>query len=214
MLYKYPRTPHLPWSPGRTKDDRVLDNADHFNGIQVVATIKMDGENTTMYRDHIHARSIDSRDHESRHWVKGLHSVIKMYIPHEWRICGENLYAKHSIDYRNLPSYFLVFSVWNEDNMCLSWSETEKFCEDMGLKMVQNLYMGVWIPEMQEAMDKRMNLSYFRDHEGYVIRSAGEFHYDDFYYNTAKYVRKNHVQTDKHWMYSKMTKNGLSKEHI
>jgi len=208
-MYKYPRTPHLPWSPGLTKDDRVLDSADHFNGIHVVVTLKMDGENTTMYRDHIHARSMDSIDHPSRHWVKGLHHRIHYLIPEGWRICGENLYAKHSIHYTDLPSYFLVFSVWNEKNECLSWDETESFCKDIGLELVRELYYGTWIPEMQEAMDKRMNLSYFREDEGYVIRSSGKFHYDDFESNVAKYVRENHVQTDRHWMHSKIIKNEL-----
>ena len=208
MYYKHPRMPHLPWSPGRTKDDRVLDSVDHFNGIQVVATIKMDGENTTLYRNHIHARSMDSRDHESRHWVKAFHNNIRIFIPYEWRICGENLYAKHSIHYKGLPSYFLVFSVWNENNMCLSWEETELFCSKLGLEMVQELFRGIWKPAMQEAMDK---LSYIKGHEGYVIRSAGEFHYDDFEMNVAKYVRENHVQTDKHWMHSELVKNELRK---
>ena len=209
MYYKYPRTPHLPWSPGRTKDDKTLDNIDHFVGKQVVATLKMDGENTTLYNNHIHARSMDSRDHESRHWIKGFHSSIKMYIPYEWRICGENLFAKHSIHYKELLSYFLVFSVWNEDNVCLSWNETEQFCADLELDLVQDLYVGTWFPEMQEAMDKRMDLSYFREHEGYIIRSMDGFHYDDFEMNVAKYVRENHVQTDEHWMHSKLIKNEL-----
>jgi len=39
-------------------------------GREVVVTEKMDGENTTMYCDNIHARSIDGRHHPSRDWVK------------------------------------------------------------------------------------------------------------------------------------------------
>lgn len=49
---KYPRTYHLPWSPGATDDDRVLTDEEleaNFSGRMVVATEKMDGENTTMY---------------------------------------------------------------------------------------------------------------------------------------------------------------------
>ena len=58
-VVKYPRTPHLPWSPGRTKDDRMLDDTKTFDGRSVVVTLKMDGENSTIYRDRIHARSIE-----------------------------------------------------------------------------------------------------------------------------------------------------------
>ena len=71
---KYPRTWHLPWSPGATKDDRVLPDTAHFNSQEVVVTVKMDGENTTLYPDYLHARSLDSRNHPSRNWIKNLHS--------------------------------------------------------------------------------------------------------------------------------------------
>lgn len=42
---KYPRTMHLPYSYGRSSDDRVLNTVDHFAGREVVVTMKMDGEN-------------------------------------------------------------------------------------------------------------------------------------------------------------------------
>jgi hypothetical protein len=42
---KYPRTWHLPWSPGITKDDRVIPSCDQFVGKNIVVTVKMDGEN-------------------------------------------------------------------------------------------------------------------------------------------------------------------------
>ena len=37
---KYPRTPHLPWSLGRTSDDKVLSSVSHFLGENVVVTEK------------------------------------------------------------------------------------------------------------------------------------------------------------------------------
>lgn len=70
MKVKYPKTMHLPWSRSYTDDDKILRNTDHFAGREVVITEKMDGENTTMYRDFMHARSLDSKDHTSRHYVK------------------------------------------------------------------------------------------------------------------------------------------------
>ena len=78
MEYKYPRTFHLPWSPGCTSDDKVLKSVDHFVGKRVIVTEKMDGENTTISKNKIYARSIDSKDHESRHWVKANYT---------WRKC-------------------------------------------------------------------------------------------------------------------------------
>src|SRR3972149_10844087 len=99
MLYKYPRTRHLPWSPGKSRDDLVMLDDLLFVGQRVIVTEKMDGENTTLYRDTLHARSLDSRDHISRHWLKNYWSGLRYAIPENMRICGEYLYAKHSIKY-------------------------------------------------------------------------------------------------------------------
>lgn len=41
----------------------------------------MDGENTSLYRNKLHARSEDSKDHKSRHWIKSFHAQIKYNIP-------------------------------------------------------------------------------------------------------------------------------------
>lgn len=46
--YKYPRTPHLSFSPGVGKDDIKLDSNTIFADSQIVVTEKMDGENTTL----------------------------------------------------------------------------------------------------------------------------------------------------------------------
>jgi hypothetical protein len=37
--------------------------------------------------------------------------------------------------------------------------------------------------------------------EGYVIRIADQFNLSDFNKKVAKFARKNHVQTDQHWMH-------------
>jgi hypothetical protein len=204
---KYPRTYHLPFSPGFTKDDRVLADTSHFEGKEVVVTAKMDGENTNMYSDHIHARSIDSRHHPSRNWVKNLHGKIAWEIPEGWRICGENLYAKHTIKYENLEDYFLVFSIWDARNYCLSWEETVQYAGMLGLKTVPVLYEGLWDTKTIEAMYPG---TLFGDPcEGFVVRIAGEFPFSMFRKSVGKYVRKNHVQTHGHWMHTQLEKNEL-----
>lgn len=205
---KYPRTFHLPWSLGKTNDDKVLNNIDHFIGKRVIVTEKLDGENSTLYSSYLHARSIDSKDHPSRHWLKQLHSIIKIDIPNGWKVCGENLYAKHSIKYDSLLSYFLVFSIWNEKNICLSWDETIEWTKLLGLNLVPVLYEGIWNEnEIKKCFTGKSKFGL--EQEGYVVRLANEFYYDDFSKSVAKFVRENHVQTNKHWMQEKMIINGL-----
>jgi hypothetical protein len=205
---KYPRTFHLPWSESMAADDKRLSSTSCFEGKSIVVTEKMDGENTSLYRNYFHARSIDGRDHPSRSWVKSLHArLIKHDIPQGWRICGENLYAQHSIRYDNLKSYFYVFSIWDDKNVCLSWDETEFWCELLELEHVPVIAR---LASYDEAMIKSISLDQSKC-EGYVIRNASSFTYEDFSSNVAKFVRQNHVQTEAHWMHSNIIPNGLLK---
>lgn len=213
--FKYPRTYHLPWSPGTTSDDRILKDVSHFVGKKVVVTDKIDGENTSFYKDHIHARSIDSGHHPSRNFVKKIHSEIQHEIPDGFRICGENVYAKHSIFYNNLNSYFYVFSIYNEKNTCLSWDETKEISFLLNLKTVPVLYEGIWDEDKIKSLYTGVSVL-GGEQEGYVVRVAESFPYDEqdkglnsFF--TAKYVREKHVQTSAHWMNEKVVPNLLGK---
>lgn len=206
---KYPRTLHLPYSPTVHSDDKALKDTSQFEGEEVVVTIKMDGENTTLAPTYSHARSVDSKNHPSRNWLKNFHSVIKMDIPEGWRVCGENLYAQHSIAYNHLKTFFYAFSIWDENNHCLSWEDTLEWCNLIGLEPVHVIYKGVFNADLiQEAYHK-----YERESddgvEGYVVRLASGFHYSKFGKSVAKWVRPNHVQTDKHWSHCEVKPNSL-----
>lgn len=194
---KYPRTHHLPLSPGMHADDRIIEDTSVLEANEVVATIKMDGENTTLYQKHIHARSIDSSDHISRHWAKNLWSQMAHDIPEGWRICGENLWATHSIKYEDLESLFLGFSVWNDCNECLGWDDTMEWLELLGLKHVSVLYRGPFDPKaIQQAFDDKCSIE---TDEGYVVRVVDSFGYGAFRKCVAKWVRPEHIKTTKHW---------------
>lgn len=130
---KYPRTHHLPWSDTIGPDgDHVLRDLNCFRGHEVVVTEKLDGENTTLYRTHLHARSLDGRHHPSRGWIKAFHARMCHLIPAGWRICGESLYALHSIHYQALPSYYIVFAVHDGERF-LSWDDTVDFCASLSV---------------------------------------------------------------------------------
>ncbi len=203
MRIKYPRTFHLPFSPGATSDDKVLKNTEHFLGREVVITMKMDGENTTLYNDGFHARSIDSRHHPSRDWLAKFHGTMSYKIPVGWRICGENLYARHSVEYTELLSYFLGFSLW-EGNTCLSWDDTILFFDAMDVTAVDVLWRGVYADDIAKAIANDFDRSV---NEGFVVRLADSFQYEDFNTSVAKWVRPNHVTTDTHWMHQRIVPN-------
>ena len=124
------------------------------------------------------------------------------------RICGENMYAVHSIKYTNLSSYFYIFSIWI-DNICLSWDETIEYAEILGLEIVQVIYDGIY----DENKIKMAFKSYENTEEGYVIRLADEFKYNDFRKSIAKFVRPEFRQiinnSHGHWISKKIEKNEL-----
>ena len=208
---KYPRTFHVPWSPGATSDDKVHgDVASMFEEHCVVVTEKMDGENTTIYSDgYCHARSMDSAHHPSRSWVKAnIAPRMVGNLPPGWRVCGENMYAKHSLFYDRLPSYFLVFSIWDTDNTCLSWEDTEIWCKLLGLETVPVLYKGFWDEDKIRGLWTGKS-AYGEEGEGYTIRRCSKFSSREFKNSLAKYVRENHVTTNTHWMSHKVVENKL-----
>lgn len=219
--YKYPRTMHLPWSPGTSSDDRIMPYSEVvqiFEGKEVVVTEKLDGENTNMYRDYFHVRSTDSRSHASQSVVRQLHGTIAHEIPEGWRICGENMYAKHSIFYDRLNAWFYVFSIWDENNIALSWDDTKEFAGILGLATVPELYRGIWNEQAIQAC--WIGKSKFgEEQEGYVVRLVDPFPYpkDDnpdknimpVFTKLVKYVRAKHVRTTDDWRNS-WTPNKMS----
>lgn len=208
--YKYPKTSHLPWSESFHKTDhRMIDPNEVFGGKEVVVTVKMDGENTTMYPDFIHSRSIDSGWHESRSWVNRMQGEIGWQLKENERICGENMYAEHSIHYKNLKGYFYVFNYWIDD-VCQSWDDTVIRAEELGLPTVDVIYRGIWDEDVIKALIQTEFDG--NEMEGYVVRYADAFTHD-FSGNEkmpmGKYVRKDHVQTDQHWTQKIVVPNEL-----
>lgn len=191
---KYPRTMHLPWSSGITADDRVLADSDlaAWEGADVVVTEKMDGQNTTLMADAIYSRSVGWKGHPTRSWVANFHAQIAHEIPWRYRVCGENLWAQHTIHYDALPSFFLGFAVWDA-LVCLSWDDTVEWFELLGVQSVPVVYRGPF----SDAVTVGLEIG--DQSEGYVVRPAGAFRLADFRRQVAKFVRPGFIEGRKHW---------------
>lgn len=205
---KYPKTSHLHFSEGLQNDDRMMSNSDYdyFKSLNVVVSEKMDGESFSVYKDTTHARSLDSVDHPSRSWSKQFAAMFQHEIPDGWRFVFENCYACHSVFYDNLPTYCFLLNVWNEQNECLNWKETNQIADALSLDFPKIYYEGKYdealICEIYNGLDKQKV-------EGLVIRNINKFHYSDFKRNIGKLVRKGHATTDQHWMTKPVVKNLL-----
>ena len=206
MRTHYPRTPHLPWSPGAAADDVRAAGTGGLRGREVVVTEKLDGENTTLYADGLHARSLDSAHHPSRTWVKALQGRIGPRIPAGWRVCGENVHARHSLAYDDLDSWFYGFSVWDAAGRCLDWDRTAGFLRRLGVPVPRVLWRGEYDERALRALTARWDTARY---EGYVVRTVEGFDGGRFPERVAKWVRPGHVQTGTHWMHAAVVPNGL-----
>ena len=216
---KWPRTYHFAQSPGLQNDDRRLPSTAPFFGKRVLATLKMDGEGTTMNRVRTFPRSPDGRYHPSRDMMKAYHASKASMIPEMWRISGEYMYALHSIAYTGenaLPSWFMGFGVWDETNTLLSWDETLEVFEMMDIVPVPVLFDGIWdeglVDRIAATIDTEMQ-------EGFVIRVADRIPYPSgqadagrFFSQVGKWVRPRHVQVGAdHWQNGPVIPNQLTK---
>jgi len=207
MRQKYPRTLHHPGSPGVQSDDKIASDLSAFQGAEVIVTEKMDGENTTLYRDGFHARSLDTGYHSSRDWLAGFHAQISYLISEGWRVCGENLYARHSVAYQALKSYFLGFSVWTDANRCQSWDDSVATFQHLGVEPVPVIYRGAYSASLLSDLGRDLDLD---SSEGLVMRLSRQFDFSDFGQSVVKWVRPGHVQSETHWRNAEIVPNGLA----
>lgn len=197
----------------KDKNNGNIFDLNNFINLPLVFTIKMDGSNLTMTKDHVGARNGWDAQHESFDMAKAEHAKIKHMIPENIQLFGEWLYAKHSIEYKELDMYFQVFSIFDmEKQKFSSWEETQARCKDLGLRTVPWL---VGYPHfdtedyLTETIKQQGNRAIEVGDEGLVVRSMNSFLLEDFSKNVAKYVRKGHVQTDEHWSHKAVERNQL-----
>lgn len=211
---KYPKTYHLPWSLGVQSDDKIIPSLSCFEGNEIVITEKMDGENTNLYNNYIHARSIDSPFNFTRAWVFNMHAAISYLIPSDIHLSGENLWGEHSIRYEDgiLDGYFYLFAAWKhvgDQIFALHYDEVVEYADKLDLPIPKVLYRGVFNEDKLKDIANNIDTSIC---EGYVVRNVNGFNINKMKQNVAKFVRKDHVQTSEHWL-KNAKQNGKLKEN-
>jgi hypothetical protein len=215
---KYNRTFHFPFSPGATNDDKIASSMDRLIGVPIVITEKLDGSNTSLEYDGCYARThAGPPTHASFDRLKALHASVKHLILEHTQLFGEWCYAKHSIEYSELPGYFLLFNVryLNDDDPPNwgAWWEVETWAEEIGVPTVPVLFKGTVSSEkeLKDLVESFMNQPSACGgiREGVVARVAEGFADVDFSTCVMKCVRANHVQTSEHWKDQEIIKNRL-----
>jgi hypothetical protein len=135
-------------------------------------------------------------------------------LPPHLQPSGEDLFGVHSIEYDPLPDSFFLFHVLDreignigkertEGDRFWAWPAVKTFAGIYDLQLVPVVYEGSFTSTDQitdffmQMIKLPSKLGPVR--EGFVMRTAGNFAFEDFGRNVCKFVRPNHVQTDEHW---------------
>lgn len=208
---KYSRTYHYDFSPGTTSDDRI--NYDWWRDVNNINNLvyleKLDGENNCISKLGVFARSHATiTNHKWSNYLKEKWSIIKNDLG-DLEIFGENLYAIHSIEYKELNSYFYVFAI-RENDVWLSWEEVKFYSKLLDFENVpeikieradskENYIKNIQLAVSNPSKFKSCENSIACNMEGLVTRNYDKFDINAFSNNVFKWVRKNHVKTDEHW---------------
>jgi len=201
---KYKRTYHFSFSPEIHSDDKVQFNISSLIGKEIVITEKGDGGNTGMNYLNLYGRTHAVPTNCSTFdYIKAVHFYPKKdKFNKDYMYFGENMYAIHSIKYTNLKDYFYLFNIQNKDVM-LSFDAMLEEAKRLNFKTVPVVFRGIikTEKELKEFLEKEIKKeSYWGGEiEGFVVRIVEEFKIADFSKKVVKYVRKGHVQSDKHW---------------
>jgi hypothetical protein len=201
-IEKYPRTYHFPFSEGAVNDDRIQYDWERLLSHELVITEKLDGENTCIKTSGVYARSHGATNRNP--WAKPVWDIWERIgrTLGDLHLFGENLYAIHSIQYERLDHHFFIFGI-RENDTWLSWEAVCEYAYILDLPVAPLVSSGVFsIQEMQTIIQqKQLHGSALGGiSEGVVARRAAAFPDADFPEAVLKYVRKNHVQTDEHWI--------------
>lgn len=209
MSAKYPRSLHLPFSPGASSDDKMMTNDDveKLMNVEVIVTEKLDGSNVCLTKDFVFSRSHGGEPaHKSFAPLKQIHKYLKESIPENYSIFGEWCYAVHSIEYTMLQDHLNIFGV-RDDNTgeWAKWSDVVFWAEILGASTVPLILRGVFSDKenFRKVITELSQLSsvYGKTREGLVVRVNEGLYVNELnqMVGLGKWVRKGHVQTDEHW---------------
>lgn len=158
-IIRYPRTVHIQGSRKSGDDFELTDLSfeEALSGKHVVYEIKIDGSNCGIsFEDN--RMILQSRGHELRGgprekeflqfrmWANRFQHDLFDVLGNRYIMYGENMYAKHTVFYDNLPHYIFEFDVFDkEKQLFLSTKARSKLLEGLSYQAVPVVYEGTAI---------------------------------------------------------------------
>ncbi len=180
-IRKYPRTPHLEGSRLQPGDEDLSQIPFwEIKDKYIVIEEKIDGANSAVSFDEDGSLLLQSRGHYLqgggrevhydlfKQWATVHRDAFFKVLGTRYIMYGEWMYAKHSMFYDALPSYFMEFDIYDrEKGIYLDTPSREKLTAQMPISSVPVLASGVF--DTAEAVLKHLGKSKFI-REGHLER--------------------------------------------
>lgn len=222
-FFKFPHTPHLVWlSAGIARVDKVFSAADvdAFLSGEIIVEEKVDGANLGISVSTAGYLQVQNR---GNHIGPGAHPQFQPLWP--WlgarkaqfiEVLGEHLllfgewcFAVHSVQYDNLPDWFLGFDVYDhrEDRFWCVAHRNELFTQ-LGIHPVPGVAQGRYtLKALEELLYHTPSQVGGEALEGFYLRREQ----GDWLDQRAKLVRPEFIQAiEEHWSERSLKKNVLA----
>ncbi len=222
-FYRFPHTPHITWlAGGCPRDDKVLsiEEASELLSSNVVLEEKLDGANVGLSVSEDGVLCVQNRGQYLTPPYRGQFARLGSWLAeHEDRLFdalgadliafGEWCAARHSLDYKALPDWWLLFDVYDRQSGAF-WSTIRRntWAQEYALITVRRVLAGsVTLVQLQKMVMEEG--SSFRDGamEGLVIRQEDA----NWLTQRAKLVRPDFTQAiTGHWSKKALEWNRLT----
>ncbi|MCK9504772.1 MAG: RNA ligase family protein [Porticoccaceae bacterium] len=209
---RFPHTPHIAWlGEGMPRDDKVLapHEVEALLSGPVRVEEKLDGANLGISLGPDGALRAQNRGQYLTEPFTGQFSRLGSWLAqHQWALTekltgdlilfGEWCAAKHSLDYENLPDWFVLFDVYDRKAQRF-WSSARRnaLAAALGLSVVSSIYEGgASLSDLKKILTTSTSRYRNGPPEGLVIRQESA----DWCEARAKLVRAEFTQTiSEHW---------------
>lgn len=222
-FFRFPHTPHIAWlGEGSPRDDKVLSTEDvaalladtvvveeKLDGANLGLSVSPEGELRAQNRGQYLIEPFAGQFSRLAAWLVQHRYTLLDYFPPDLILFGEWCAARHSLDYAELPDWFLVFDVYDRQSGRF-WNTTRRnnLATRLGLSTVPRLFRGrATLRELQNLLEQSPSAFRRGAPEGIVIRSEDEH----WTLSRAKLVRAEFTQAiAEHWRSRAIEWNQLS----
>ena len=211
-FFRFPHTPHIDWlGEGMPRDDKVLTEPEieallaqpirveeKLDGANLGISLRASGELRAQNRGQYLLEPFAGQFSRLNSWLGQHQYALCDNLQSDWIVFGEWCAARHSLDYDNLPDWFVVFDVYDRaEQKFWSCQRRNALAAKLGLAVVPTLYQGTaTLPELKELLAHAS--SHYREGnpEGIVMRQDSELWCEA----RAKLVRADFAQSiEEHW---------------